>query len=74
MQDKDVDCTGTGARIGAAIKGAEAKDIEKGVILCTPGQARCGSSISLTFRRNRFYQGDINGRKCHGQPGWIPCR
>ena len=69
VHDKDVGSAEAGVRIGIAVKGAESKDMGRGCIICGPGQAECGSRIELSFTRNRFYSGEISGRKCHATVG-----
>jgi selenocysteine-specific translation elongation factor len=55
MQDADFDEAEAGSRVGLAIKGATAEEMKRGSLLCPAGSATLGSTIPLTFTKNRFY-------------------
>jgi selenocysteine-specific translation elongation factor len=55
MQDIDVEEATAGSRVGLAIKGATAEEMKRGSLLCTKDAATHGSTIPLSFTKNRFY-------------------
>ena len=65
VQDKDVDEAGAGARVGAALRGIESKEIAKGSLLCSEGVAKIQDEIILNFNKNKFYKDDIFSKSCH---------
>ena len=69
MQDADVDEAEAGSRVGMAIKGATAEEMKRGSLLCPIGSASLGSTISLSFTKNRFYTEDIREGLFHATIG-----
>jgi selenocysteine-specific translation elongation factor len=69
MQDADVDEAEAGSRVGLAIKGAIAEEMKRGCLLCPSGSATVGSTIPLSFTKNRYYPEDIREGLFHAAIG-----
>lgn len=65
MHDTDFNEAEVGSRVGLAIKGATADEMERGSVLCTPGSVRTGTTITLSFVPNRFYAEGIREGAFH---------
>jgi len=55
MQDKEFEEAAAGSRVGLAIKDATLDDLSRGAMLCAPEVASTASTITLSFKKNRFY-------------------
>ena len=55
MQDKEFEEAAAGSRVGLAIKDATIDDLPRGAMLCAPLAAFATSTLSLSFKKNRYY-------------------
>jgi selenocysteine-specific translation elongation factor len=65
MQDKDVNEAAAGSRVGLAIKGATAEEMNRGSVICAPGSAKADTTITLSFAPNRYYAAGIREGMFH---------
>jgi selenocysteine-specific translation elongation factor len=65
MQDEDYDQADAGSRVGLAIKGATVAEMERGSVLCTPGEARTATTAELSFKKSPFYPCDVRESAFH---------
>ena len=60
MHDDPVAEAASPARVGLAIKGADADEIARGDILCSPGSVSLsGTTLMIQFSKSRFFKGDL---------------
>ncbi len=65
VQDKDVNEAAAGSRVGLAIKGATAEEMNRGSVICAPGSAQTATTITLSFAPNRYYAAGIREGTFH---------
>jgi selenocysteine-specific translation elongation factor len=65
MQDKDVNEAAAGSRVGLAIKGATAEEMNRGSVICAPDSAKTATTITLSFTPNRYYAAGIREGTFH---------
>jgi selenocysteine-specific translation elongation factor len=66
MQDKDFNEAEAGSRVGLAIKGATAEEMDRGSVICAPGSsARTDTRLTLSFAPNRYYAAGIREGAFH---------
>ena len=65
MQDKDFNEAEAGSRVGLAIKGATAEEMDRGSVICAPGSARTSTTLTLAFAPNRYYAAGIREGAFH---------
>jgi selenocysteine-specific translation elongation factor len=65
VQDKDVNEAAAGSRVGLAIKGATAEEMNRGSVICAPGSAKTATTITLSFAPNRYYAAGIREGTFH---------
>ena len=59
MHDDPVSESNSPSRIGLAIKGIKAEDINRGDILCCPNTMQVSEKLCAEFTKSHFYKGDI---------------
>lgn len=62
VQDEDVEEASCGSRVGVAVKGAEAEELERGFVLAEPGSLRSGKEIRVKVRASKFSGGISPGQ------------
>jgi len=62
IQDKDLDSAPAGSRVGLAIKGVNASDLNRGFILSNTENTKATSTCSLSFKKNPFYSQISKGK------------
>lgn len=60
MHDEDVDEAASPARVGVALKGVTADEIERGDVIAAKDSLKTGSELKIQFEKNLFYKGEIN--------------
>ena len=60
MHDDDVENAVSPARVGVAIKGANAADIARGDVIAVKDSTNVGSEIKINFEKNIFYRQELN--------------
>jgi selenocysteine-specific translation elongation factor len=60
MHDDDVESADAPARVGLAVKGVEAKDVERGDVIAEKKSLKSSSEIKIKFVKSKFYRGEIN--------------
>jgi len=70
VHDIDRKEAGCGERVGVALKGAEADELERGQVLAPDGTLREGTALSGAFVKCRYYRGDAGpGAALHAVVG-----
>ncbi|MCP4763644.1 MAG: hypothetical protein GY870_17875, partial [archaeon] len=59
-QDRDFKTAEGGDRVGLAIKGIKADEIERGFILAAPNLFKTGNKFQIKVNRTQFYKGELN--------------
>ncbi len=59
VHDEDVELVETGARIGIAVKGSEAEELERGFVLAEPGTLLQSDKITVKATVSRFSKDEI---------------
>ncbi len=62
VQDEDVEEASCGSRVGVAMKGAEAEELERGFVLAEPGSLRSGKEIKVRLKASKFSGGVSSGQ------------
>jgi len=57
VHDEDVKDAPSGSRVGLALKGAGAEELERGMILAKQGSLQVAKEISLDVKFSKFYKG-----------------
>jgi selenocysteine-specific translation elongation factor len=65
IQDKDVETASAGSRVGFAIRGASAEEMNRGSIICHEGEVLSSKKLTLTFSKNKFYQQELKDGVYH---------
>jgi len=65
MQDEDYEEAEAGSRVGLAMKGATVEEMKRGSILCTPGSAKAGTTLNLSFGKSPFYSDELKEGAFH---------
>ncbi len=66
MHDDDVESSESPGRVGIAIKGATAEEIERGDVMAAKGNVKSGIQMEIKFAKNRFYRGELSpSLNCH---------
>ena len=65
MQDEDYDEAEAGSRVGLAMKGATVEEMERGSVLCAPGDAKVSTTAELSFKKSPFYSDDVREGAFH---------
>lgn len=60
MHDDEVDETNSPGRIGAALKGTDASEIERGTVIASKDSLKSSSTLKIDFRKSQFYREEIN--------------
>lgn len=60
MHDEDVDEAASPARVGVALKGVTADEIERGNVIAAKDSLKTGSELKIRFEKSPFYKGEIN--------------
>jgi len=60
MHDEDVDEAASPARVGVALKGVTADEIERGNVIAAKDTLKTGSEMKIRFEKSPFYKGDIS--------------
>ncbi|MCL5318786.1 MAG: EF-Tu/IF-2/RF-3 family GTPase [Thaumarchaeota archaeon] len=60
MHDEDVDEAVSPARVGVALKGVTADEIERGNVIAAKDSLKTGSELKIKFEKSPFYKGEIN--------------
>ena len=76
MQDKDFDEAEAGSRVGLAIKGARAEEMNRGYVISGPESVKSGTTLDLAFEENRFYTEGVREGAFHLSVGMqtVPAR
>ncbi|MBM3229911.1 hypothetical protein FJZ26_05745 [Candidatus Parvarchaeota archaeon] len=59
VHDEDVSQAGVGSRVGLALKGLDAGEIERGCVLAPPGSIKCAKKFTLKAKISKFYRDEI---------------
>jgi len=57
MQDEEADESPTGSRPGAALKGIETTDLDRGHVLCEPGSLKASATVTAAITPHRLFKG-----------------
>ncbi len=60
MHDEDVDEAASPARVGVALKGVTADEVERGNVIAVKDSLKTGSDLKIRFEKSPFYRGEIN--------------
>jgi len=58
-QDKDLEESAAGMRIGLNLKGVEADDLKRGYVVCAPGAMQKSSELKIKFAQSRFSKHEL---------------
>ena len=59
VHDEDVAEAIPGSRVGLALKGLDAGEIERGNVIAAPGMVECAKSFVLEAKVSRFFKGEL---------------
>ncbi|MBI4177601.1 MAG: elongation factor Tu [Candidatus Aenigmarchaeota archaeon] len=59
MHDDDVKEAAAPARVGLAVKGVNADDVQRGDVLCNSGNVKVSQEIVLDYKQNRYFKEDV---------------
>ncbi|MCX6820621.1 MAG: EF-Tu/IF-2/RF-3 family GTPase [Candidatus Aenigmarchaeota archaeon] len=58
-QDKDLEESAAGMRIGLNLKGIEADDLKRGYVVCAPGAMQKSAELKIKFAQSRFSKQEV---------------
>lgn len=60
MHDDDVDSTDSPGRVGAALKGVNADELDRGSVIAAKDSVKSGNVLKIDFQKSQFYREEVN--------------